>query len=138
MHNLEFILQNMRHKILWNFEIQTDHLISARRPVLVIINKIIKRTCQIVDFSVPSDHRVKLKKSEKKDKNLDLARELKKKKTLWNISCNQCSWYSHQRIRKKSGRIGNKSMSGEHSNYSTVKMGQNTEKSPGDLLSLRL
>ena len=27
------------HKLLWDFEIQTDHLISARRPDLIIINK---------------------------------------------------------------------------------------------------
>ena len=33
-----------------------------------------------MDFAVPVDHRVKLKESEKKDKYLDLARELKKNK----------------------------------------------------------
>ena len=38
-----------------------------------------KRTCKIVDFAVPTDLRVKMKESEKKDKYLDLARELKKK-----------------------------------------------------------
>ena len=31
-----------------------------------------------MDFAVPADHRVKLKEREKKDKYLDLARELKK------------------------------------------------------------
>ena len=31
-----------------------------------------------MDFAVPADHRVKLKESKKKDKYLDLARELKK------------------------------------------------------------
>ena len=36
-----------------------------------------------MDFVVPADHRVKLKESEKKDKYLDLARELKK---LWNMN----------------------------------------------------
>ena len=36
-----------------------------------------KRICQIVDFAVPVDHRIKLKGCEKKDKYLDLARELK-------------------------------------------------------------
>ena len=41
-----------------------------------------KRTCKIVDFAVPTDHRVKLKECEKMDKFLDLARELKK---LWNM-----------------------------------------------------
>ena len=39
-------------------------------------------TCKIVDFAIPADHRVKLKESEKKDKYLDLARELKK---LWKM-----------------------------------------------------
>ena len=32
-----------------------------------------------MDFAVPADHRVKLKESEKRDKYLELARELKKK-----------------------------------------------------------
>ena len=41
-----------------------------------------KRTCKIVDFAVLADHRIKLKQCEKKDKYLNLARELKK---LWNM-----------------------------------------------------
>ena len=41
-----------------------------------------KRTCWIADFTVPADHSVKLKKGEKRDKYLDLTRELKK---LWNM-----------------------------------------------------
>ena len=35
-----------------------------------------------MDFAVPVHHRIKLKECEKKDKYLDLARELKK---LWNM-----------------------------------------------------
>ena len=58
-----------------------DNLISARRPDLIIINNKKKRICKIVDFSVPADHRIKLKENEKKDKYLSLASELKK---LWN------------------------------------------------------
>ena len=38
MHNPAFVLENDRHKLLWDFEIQTDHVISARRPDLVIIH----------------------------------------------------------------------------------------------------
>ena len=41
-----------------------------------------KRICKIVDFAVPADHRINLKEWEKKDKYLDLARELKR---LWNM-----------------------------------------------------
>ena len=39
MHNLESIPKNEKHEILWNFEIETELLISARRPDLVIFIK---------------------------------------------------------------------------------------------------
>ena len=81
MHNPAPVLENDTHKLLWDNNIQTDHLITARRPDIIIINKK-KRTCKIVDFAVPVDHRIKLKECEKKDKYLDLARELKKP---WNM-----------------------------------------------------
>ena len=38
MHIPAPILENDTHKLLWDFDIQTDHLISARRPDLIIIN----------------------------------------------------------------------------------------------------
>ena len=41
-----------------------------------------KRTCKIVDFAVPADHRVKLKAGEKNDNYLNLARGMKK---LWTF-----------------------------------------------------
>ena len=80
MHSPAPVLENATHKLLWEFNIQTDHLIPARRPDLIINKK--KRTCKIVDFAAPADHRIKLKESKKKDKYFDLARELKK---LWNM-----------------------------------------------------
>ena len=77
MHNPALVQENATHKLLWDFNIQTDHLIPVKRPDLIIINKKKNRTCKIVDFAVPADHRIKLKECEKKDKYLDLARELK-------------------------------------------------------------
>ena len=53
-------------------------------------------------------------------------------------SDNYCSQYSYQRINKGTGGLGNKRASGDHPNYCIIEIGQNTEKSPGDLLSLRL
>ena len=38
MHNPAPVLENDTHKILWDFDVQTDHLISPRRPGLIIIN----------------------------------------------------------------------------------------------------
>ena len=39
MRNSESVLENETHTLLWDFDIQTDHLIMARRPDLIIINK---------------------------------------------------------------------------------------------------
>ena len=79
MHNTAPVLENDIHKLLWDFDIHTDHLISARRPDLIIINKKKKRICKIVDFA---DHKTKLKECERKDKYLDLVRELKKLRNM--------------------------------------------------------
>ena len=58
MHIPESVRKNEMHKLLWDSEIQTDHLISARRPDFVIINNNNnnkKKTCWIVDLAVPAD-----------------------------------------------------------------------------------
>ena len=57
------------------FKIETDQLISARRPDLVIVNEKQKK-------SVLADHWLKIKEIQKRAKNLDVARELKKQ---WNM-----------------------------------------------------
>ena len=114
MHNPTSVLQNETYKHLWDFEIKTDHLISARRPDL--IKK--ERTCRIVDFAVPSHHWVKLKEIEKKDKYLDLARELKK---LWNMKVTEIPIAIGILGTFTKGLVpglGNKSIIGDHSNYS--------------------
>ena len=66
---------------MWDFSIQTDHVIEARRPDLVVVDKE-KRTCKIVDFAVPGDSRIKEKEKEKIEKYQDLRRELQK---IWNV-----------------------------------------------------
>ena len=85
MHNPAPVIENDTHKLLWDFDIQTDYLISTRRPDLIIINqKKKKKICKIVDFAVPADHRIKLKECEKSDKYLDHTREMKKKNyVIW-------------------------------------------------------
>ena len=57
MHNPKLVLENDTHKLLWDFDIKTDHLISARRPDFIIINK---------------------KKKEKKRKSAKLSNKTKK------------------------------------------------------------
>ena len=38
MHNAASFMEDNTYKLLWDFDIHTDHLISARRPDLIIIN----------------------------------------------------------------------------------------------------
>ena len=49
---------------------------------------------------------------------------------------NWCFWYSHQRIIKGTGGLGNKRTSGDLLNYNIIENDQNTEKSSGDLRRL--
>ena len=60
MHNPAAVLENDMHKLQWEVDIKTDHLISARKQDLIVINK--KEELAIVDFAVPANHRIKLKK----------------------------------------------------------------------------
>ena len=58
-HEPESVLENEDYKILWDFSIQTDHVIEARRPDLVVVDKKLIR-----------------------EKYQDLGRELQK---IWNV-----------------------------------------------------
>ena len=94
------------------------------------------RTCRIMDFAVPADHRVKLKASEKKINTLLGSWKTVEHKSNVYTNYNWCFWYSHRRIIKGTGGLGNKRTSRDHPNYYTIEIGQNTEKSPRDLKRL--
>ena len=81
-HANKWYMQNNTHKLLWDFDIQTNPLISARRSYHNNQQKKKKKRKPIVVFAVLADHKIKLKEYEKRDKYLDLARELK---NLWNM-----------------------------------------------------
>ena len=80
-HEPQPVTENEKFKILWDFTVQTDHIVEARRPDMMIIDKE-KKLCLIVDFAVPSDHRIEIKEREKIEKYQDLKREVQK---LWNM-----------------------------------------------------
>ena len=53
-----------------------------------------------------------------------------------NNYCNWCNWNDPQIIGKEAGRIRNQRTSEKYPNYSIIKIGQNTKKSPGNLWRL--
>ena len=79
MHNPESALENEMRKLLWDYKIQTDPLILASQPDLVIVKrKKPKRpppkTDELGTLPFRLSIYVKLKESEKRGKYLDLAR----------------------------------------------------------------
>ena len=69
-------------KILWDFSIQTDHLIEANRPDIVVLEKTSWK-CLLIDIACPFDTRVANKEKEKIEKYQDLGRELQR---IWKCS----------------------------------------------------
>ena len=115
MHHPESVLEN-----------DTYH---TKKKELDTHNKKKKRICIIVNFAVPADHSIKLKECEKKDKYLDLARELKKTMEYEgdnNTNRDWCFRFSNWTIIKGTGGLGCWMTSGDHPNYSIIENGQNT------------
>ena len=66
---------------MWDFSIQTDHVIEGQRPDLVLVDKK-ERICKIINFGVLEDSRIEEKEKDKIENYLDLGRELQK---IWNV-----------------------------------------------------
>ena len=83
-----------------------DYSIPARKPDLVLINK--KITFHLVVFTIPADHRVKVKEGQKLDKYLDLA------------SCSQ--WNSLQELGKETEETGDQRKNQHHLDHRAAKI----------------
>ena len=64
---------------MWDFNIQTDHVIQHKRPVVLYKNE---RKCHLIGITVPGDKRIELKEQEKIDNYTELRQEVKK---IWNL-----------------------------------------------------
>ena len=67
-------------KLLWDFSIQTDRDIQARRPDIARLIDRKKDQCMIIDIAVPGDAIVAEKEKEKIGKHQNLRREIRR---LW-------------------------------------------------------
>ena len=74
-------MENGSWKILWDFPIQTDHVIEARKHDMVIIAKT-KNECKIIDLLGLFASRIEASKRNKIQGYIDLKRELKK---IWDM-----------------------------------------------------
>ena len=134
------VLENDTHKLQLDFDIHTYHLISARRPVLIMINK--KRREFAKWWTLLSRRTIEYnwKNVKRGISNLTSLENWKGCGTwrwrlyqLWLVL-----WHSNLRIMKGTGGLGSWRTRGDYPNESMIENGQNTEKSPGYLLSLKL
>ena len=77
----EGVLENEDCKLLWDFTIQCDRMVEARRPDIVFVDKK-KREIKILDVAVPGDGRVKDKELEKIEKYQLLKEEVGR---IWGV-----------------------------------------------------
>ena len=70
-------IQQRKMGVLWDFPIQTDHVLQVYRPDILVNDKDVNHTW-IIDTAMSGDGRAEEKKCEKVEKHLDLAREIQK------------------------------------------------------------
>ena len=80
-HRAEKVLENDDVKLLWDFHVQSDHVIEHCRPDLLLVKKKSKEAI-IIDIAVPGDVRITDKEQDKILKYQDLKREIK---TVWQL-----------------------------------------------------
>ena len=76
-HRAEKVLENEEVKLLWDFHVQSDHVIEHCRPDLLLVKKK-SREATIIDIAVPGDTRIVDREQDKILTYQDLKREIKK------------------------------------------------------------
>ena len=81
----EGVMESQDLKVLWDFVIQCDRFVQARRPDIVVVDKI-KKEVKLIDIAIPGDCRVKEKEQEKIEKYEQLKEEIAR---LWSMKRSQ-------------------------------------------------
>ena len=127
MHSPTSVLENDTHKLHWDLDIKTDHIISTgRQDIIIIINKKNEnlQNCGYCcldwperksNVSAPADHRVKV--------------------TFIPIVIGALGTITEDY--EGTGGLGNKRTSEDHLNYCIIEIGQIIEMSPDYNCNLR-
>ena len=71
------VIENEQVKILWDFQIQTDELVKANQPDIVMVDKH-HRTAVVVDVAIPCEGNIRKKEHKKLEKYQGLKEGLEK------------------------------------------------------------
>ncbi|TWW73485.1 hypothetical protein D4764_15G0008790 [Takifugu flavidus] len=75
------VLENKQAKILWDFQIQTDKMVVANQPDIVVVDKH-RKTVVVIDVAIPSDSNIRKKEHEKLEKYQGLKEEMER---MWGM-----------------------------------------------------
>ena len=137
MHNPAPVPENDTHKLLGDFDIHTDHLISARRPDLIIINKkreFAKLSTMLSQLTTEKNERM-WKEGLVPRPCLGIEKAVEHESDN-RTNCDWCFWHNNKRIIKSPGGLGSWRTGRDYPNDSITENGQNTEKRPEDLRRL--
>ena len=75
-HKPDPVCDSDKHKLLWNFKIQTDHRIEHNKPDIVLLNEE-EKSCNLIDVTCPFDTMMVSKEREKIVNYYDLKYEIR-------------------------------------------------------------
>ncbi len=75
------VVENDRAKILWDFQIQTDKMVVANQPDIVVVDKQWKKAV-VIDVAMLSDSNIRKKEHQKLEKYQGLMEELER---MWGV-----------------------------------------------------
>ena len=81
----EQVVEDESFRVLWDFHVQSDRLVEARRPDIVFVDKQVMQA-KINDIAIPGDARVKDKELEKIEKCQLLREEIRKLSKLKKVT----------------------------------------------------
>ena len=96
-----------RNKILWDFEIQTDHLIPARILDLMIINKKNLPSCELCHLGEQQKENQRKRKERQLLGPCQRTKNDREHESDGDINYNYWDWSDPQRLGKGARRVGN-------------------------------
>ncbi|TWW61003.1 hypothetical protein D4764_05G0010930 [Takifugu flavidus] len=91
------VLENKQAKIPWDFQIQTDKMVVANQPDIVVVNKH-QKTVVVIDVAIPSDSNIRKNEHEKLKEEIERMCGIKATVvpivigTLWAVTPNLSRW----------------------------------------------
>ena len=83
-HKPKPVIETATIKLLWDFTIQTDREIQARRPDTVLVNRK-ENECIVIDIAVPDDASIVEKEDPKEKEESQMYQDIRREIAhLWN------------------------------------------------------